>query len=146
MTFATGDRVKETSTSTGTGAFTLAGAPTNYRMFASICANGDQVRYAIVHQTVAEWESGLGTWGTGGILTRSVVEASSNAGAAVNFSAGTKDVFNEFTAEQSQFPVTLRVMNGDVTLPVDSSLTLQGPFTAHPYTLTVPSTTYAAFR
>lgn len=99
MALQRGQRVWETSTTTGTGALTLAGAVANYRAFSAICANNDTVPYSIVNQSApSEWESGTGTWGTGNILTRTTVVESSNAGAAVNFSAGTKDVFCEAAA------------------------------------------------
>lgn len=93
MAFVVEPRVKETTTTAGTGALTLAGAVTNYQAFSARCANGDTVPYMVVHQSAAEWEEGIGTWGTGGILTRTTVIRSTNGDAAVNFSAGTKDVF-----------------------------------------------------
>lgn len=93
MSHIVADRVKETSTTTGTGAITLAGAASGHRAFSAVCANGDTFFYAIAHQSAAEWEIGLGSWATGGTLTRTSVLASSNAGAAVSLSAGTKDVF-----------------------------------------------------
>lgn len=117
MAFVTGDRVKETSTTTGTGDLTLAGAVAKYQAFSAICADGDTVRYAIVHQAANEWETGVGTWHAGGTLTRTEVEASSNAGAAVTFSAGTKDVFCEFTAAQGLVPTVAGVQSSDVLLP-----------------------------
>lgn len=91
------DRVLETTTTTGVGPLTMAGAVTAHRTFGSVCANGDTAFYGAEGVDAAgaatgEWETGLGTWGTGGILTRTTVLASSNAGAAVNFSAGTKRV------------------------------------------------------
>jgi hypothetical protein len=92
------DRVKETSTSTGTGAFTLAGAMTGFKTFSSVCANSDTVYYAIqgvdgTGSPTAEWEVGLGSWGTGGVLTRTTVYSSSNANALVDFSSGDKQVW-----------------------------------------------------
>lgn len=93
MPFLVADRVKETTTTTGTGALTLAGAVTNYRTFASVLSTGDTTFYAIVSQSASEWETGLGTYSAANELTRSTVYASSNSGSAVNFSAGTKDVF-----------------------------------------------------
>lgn len=87
------DRVKETTTTTGTGNITLAGAAAGHRAFSAVMANTDTTLYCIAHQSAAEWEVGLGTWQTGGILARTTVLASSNAGAAVALSAGTKDVF-----------------------------------------------------
>lgn len=93
MAHIAADRVKETTTTTGTGDITLAGAAAGFQAFSAVMVNTDTTFYSIVHQTLAEWEVGLGTWNTGGTLTRTTVLESSNAGAAVNFSAGTKDVF-----------------------------------------------------
>lgn len=89
MAHISADRVQETTATTGTGAITLAGAGTGYRTFASVMATNDTCYYTIAGGT--EWEVGLGTFNT--TLTRTTVYASSNAGAAVNFSAGTKDVY-----------------------------------------------------
>lgn len=87
------DSVKETSTTTGTGALTLAGAVLGFDPFAGRMANGDTAPYCIRHRSAGEWETGIGTWGTGGTWTRTIVLRSSNANAPVNFTAGTKDVF-----------------------------------------------------
>ncbi len=97
MALIRADRVKETSTSTGTGAFTLAGADSTYRTFASVCAVGDTVYYAIANRAANEWEAGLGTYSATNTLDRTTVHASSNANAKVNFSAGTKDCFISVT-------------------------------------------------
>lgn len=86
----------ETTTVTGTGAATLLGAVTGYSAFSTRLANGDTAPYVIRHRTANEWEAGIGTWGTGGTWTRTVVLRSTNANAVVNFSAGTKDVFVDF--------------------------------------------------
>lgn len=105
MTFVIADRVKETSTSTSTGDFALAGAMTGFKTFASRCSVGDTVYYAIqgVDGTgvpTAEWECGLGTYSASNTLTRTTVTASSNADAAVSFSAGTKQVYITMPAVQ----------------------------------------------
>lgn len=91
------DRVKETTTTTGTGTLALAGAASGFRAFSAVLANNDTCLYAIVGG--AEWEVGLGTWTTGNNLARTTVLASSNAGAAVNLSAGTKDVFITYSPD-----------------------------------------------
>lgn len=94
------DRVKETTTSTGTGDITLAGAATRYKAFSAVFSVGDsQIPYCIEAQSGSEWEVGLGTYSASNTLTRDKVYASSNADAAVNFSAGTKDVFVVASAE-----------------------------------------------
>jgi hypothetical protein len=85
------DRVWETTTTTGTGALTLLGAVTAYRAFSAVCAANDTVCYCCAHRTANEWEVGIGTFNT--TLTRTVILSSSNAGNAVSFSSGTKDVF-----------------------------------------------------
>lgn len=92
------DRIKETSTTTGTGALTLAGALTGFKTFASVCSTGDTVRYAIqavdaFGAPTGEWEVGFGTYSGANTLTRTTVFDSSNAGSAVNFTAGTKQVW-----------------------------------------------------
>ena len=88
------DRVKETSTTTGTGNFTLAGAVSQFQAFSALFAVGDAgIPYAIVGQTGTEWEVGVGTYIGVNTLERSEVLESSNSDNAVNFSAGTKDVF-----------------------------------------------------
>ena len=105
MAHIVADRGRDSSTTTSTGAFTLAGsAPTGYRTFASVCSNNDTIYYCIQHQTLNEWEVGLGTSNGGTTLTRTTVLASSNAGSAVNFSAGTKDVFTVFPAGKIATP------------------------------------------
>jgi hypothetical protein len=93
------DRVRETSTTTGTGSFTLAGAVAGFRTFSSGVGN-TTTYYAIWNQDVqAEWEVGYGTISGGTTLARTSVIASSNSNAAVNFSAGTKQVFCDAPAE-----------------------------------------------
>jgi hypothetical protein len=99
MALIVADRVKETTTSTGTGNITLAGAATGFQAFSAVCANNDTIGYCIVGGS--EWEVGVGTWQTGGTLVRTKVTASSNSNAAVSFSSGTKDVFCSLIANQA---------------------------------------------
>ena len=73
------DRVKETTTTTGTGNITLAGAVAGFRAFSAVLANNDTTLYAIVAQTPGEWEVGVGTWLTGGTLVRTTPIAGSAA-------------------------------------------------------------------
>jgi hypothetical protein len=88
------DRVKDTTTTTGTGDITLSGsAPTGYRTFASVFTVGQRVCYAISSSGGSEWEVGRGTLTGATTLARTQVRRSSNSDALVNFSAGTKDVF-----------------------------------------------------
>lgn len=97
------DRVKETTTSTGTGAVTLAGAAGPYQPFSTI-GDGNSTYYAIASQANTEWEVGYGTYTLStNTLSRDTVLESSNSGALVNFSAGTKDIFVTYPAEKAIF-------------------------------------------
>jgi hypothetical protein len=98
MALVIADRVRETSTTTGTGTLTLDGAVTGFRTFGSAIGSGNTCYYTIT--LGADWEVGLGTVGTG-TLARTTVLKSSNSNSAVNFGAGTKDVFVTYTAEKS---------------------------------------------
>ena len=92
MAFVINDRVKETSTTTGLGTFTLDGAVTGFETFSSAIGNMSLTYYTIHTQNAAQFEVGIGTVGAG-TLARTSVISSSNSDAAVDFSAGTKDVF-----------------------------------------------------
>lgn len=92
------DRVKETSTTTGTGNLTLAGAVTGYQTANSAFSTNNIFDYAIEAVDgsgvpAGDWEVGEGYLSASTTLVRSNVRASSNSGSAVNFSAGTKNVF-----------------------------------------------------
>lgn len=89
------DRVRESSTTTGTGTLTLAGAPAGYQTFSAAFGSAASVYYTVASSS--EWEVGIGTTGTG-TLSRDTVLSSSNGGSLVNFSAGTKDVFCSYSA------------------------------------------------
>lgn len=85
------DRVKETSTTTGTGTYTLAGAAVGFQAFSAI-GNTNTCYYCATDNT--DWEVGLGTYTLAGTtLARTTVLASSNAGSAVNWAAGTRTLF-----------------------------------------------------
>jgi len=95
------DRVKETSTTTGTGTFTLAGTSAGFQAF-SVIGDGNTTYYTIALQGSSEFEVGLGTYTLSGTtLARTTILASSNSNNAVNFSAGTKDVFVTYPAGKS---------------------------------------------
>jgi hypothetical protein len=94
MAFVVADRVKETTTTAGTGAVTLAGAVAGFQSFAVGIGNSNTTYYTIASQTATEWEVGYGTLNASStVLTRTTVLASSNNGSLVSFSAGTKEVF-----------------------------------------------------
>ena len=102
MAFITADRVLDSSTSTGTGDFVVSGTPAaGYRTFSAVMSVGDTCYYSIQGQTTSEWEVGLGTYSSANTLARTTIYSSSNANAAVSFSAGTKNVFITMVASKS---------------------------------------------
>jgi hypothetical protein len=131
MALVVKDRVRETSTTTGTGTFTLAGALTGFQTFSSAIGNTNTTYYTITNG--AEWETGIGTVGAG-TLARTTVLESSNAGAAVTFTAGTKDVFCTYPASKSVYT--------DGTLGVASGGTGASSFTAGSVVFAGTSGTY----
>ena len=103
MAFIVKDRVKETTTTVGTGTIALDGASAGYQSF-SVIGDGNTTYYSIVDVSNEEWEVGLGTYtASGTTLSRDSVLESSNAGSLVDFGAGTKDVFVTYPAEQAVF-------------------------------------------
>jgi len=94
MALKLNDRVKETSTTTGTGTLNLSGAVSNFETFVAGVGDGNTTYYAIVNRDEDEWEVGIGTVtdASTDTLSRSAI-SSSNSDSDVNFSAGTKDVF-----------------------------------------------------
>ena len=103
MAFALNDRVKETSTTTGTGTFDLAGAETGFESFVSGIGNGNITYYAISNDGTAEFEVGFGTVTDAATdtLSRDTIISSSNSDALVDFSAGTKTVFCTLPASRT---------------------------------------------
>jgi dienelactone hydrolase len=99
MALVVNDRVKETSTTTGTGTFTLAGAVVGFETFSSAIGNTNTTYYSIVNEN-GEFEVGLGTVAAG-TLARTTIISSSNSDSAVNFSSGTKDVFCTLPASKA---------------------------------------------
>jgi len=94
------DRVQETSTTSGTGTLTLAGAVTGYQSFASAIGSGNTTYYGIYETQTTNWEVGIGTVGSG-TLARTTVLASSNAGSLVSFGGGQLAVWGDYPAGQA---------------------------------------------
>jgi hypothetical protein len=139
MALVINDRVKETTTTTGTGAVSLAGAVTGFETFAAGVGNSNTTYYAIVHQTAAEFEVGLGTLdGDSSDLTRTTVISSSNSDSAVDFAAGTKDVFCTVPASKLIFEDA----NNDAT--VGRNLTVTGDLTVSGDDITMATNTSGA--
>ena len=121
MALTIADRVRETTTTTGTGTITLGGAVGNFETFTSNLSDGDTTYYAIVDANNSDFEVGLGTFASSGTtLARTTVIASSNSNSAVNLSSGSKDVFITLPASKMIF----QDASGNVTIPGD--LTVSG--------------------
>ena len=105
MAFVLNDRVKETTTSTGTGTINLAGAETGFETFVAGVGNSNTCYYCIAHQSADEFEVGIGTVtdASPDTLSRTTIISSSNSDSAVDFSAGTKDVFCTLPASKAVF-------------------------------------------
>lgn len=115
MALQYGDLVQETTTTTGTGALTLA-AMSGYRRFSAQMSVSDTCYYTIRFGT--EYEIGLGTYSATNTLTRTTVLFSSNGNAAVNLGAGTKTVYMTVPASKvaafdlAQYPATFTNSTG----------------------------------
>ena len=119
MALVLNDRVKETTTTTGTGALTLGGAVTGFETFASGIGNSNTTYYAVILPGSAEFEVGLGTLSSdSSTIARTTIISSSNSDSAVNFSAGTKNIFCTIPASKSVFLDA----SGNVTLGADLSV------------------------
>lgn len=158
MALVVNDRVKESTAVVGTGTATLLGAALGFQSFAVI-GNGNTTYYCIADQGGANWEVTVGTWSTGGTITRAATPlSSSNAGALVNFPAGIKDVFVTYPAERSvhqdqtltAYVPQVAASNGLVlnnstvstsyTIPTGYNATATGPMTiASGAVVTIPS-------
>jgi|SRR6056300_1362047 hypothetical protein len=137
MAFVLNDRVKETSTTTGTGTIDLAGSSDTFETFVAGIGNSNITFYCISHQTANEFEVGIGTVtdATPDTLSRTTIISSSNSDAAVNFSAGTKDVFCTYPATKApsaSMSATTYVTTHNSTLSDDQTIdsgVLAGPVT-----------------
>ena len=99
MAHVVADRVRETTTTTGTGTYTLAGAVTGFETFGSI-GNTNTTYYCCTDGT--NFEVGVGTYASSGTtLARTTILQSSNSDSAVNWSAGTRQIFCTLPAEKS---------------------------------------------
>ena len=103
MAFVLNDRVKQTSTSTGTGTINLTGTETGFETFVTGIGDGNSCFYAIANDGTSEFEVGIGTVTDAATdtLSRDTVISSSNSDNKVNFTAGTKTVFCTYPAKRA---------------------------------------------
>jgi len=125
------DRVKETSTTTGTGTLTLAGASSGFQSF-GVIGDGNTTYYAAVDLDSGDWEVGIGTYASSGTtLSRDTILESSNSNAAVDFSAGERQVFVTYPAEKGVY------MAADDSVTFSDSVTVEGNLTVNGTTTTI---------
>ena len=137
MALIINDRVKETSTTTGTGTFNLAGAEQGYESFVSGIGTTNKTFYAIENNSAGEFEVGIGTVtdASPDTLSRDTVISSSNSDSKVDFGAGTKNVFCTLPASRAMSPsmtATDYVVTHATTLSQDQTVAsgvLAGPVT-----------------
>lgn len=122
MALVLADRVRETTSVTGTGTATLLGAVLGNQTFA-IVGNTNTTYYCIAGQGTSEWEVGIGTYSTTGpTLARTTVLSSSNANALVSFSSGTKDVFVTYPSGRAVIGSQGYIENAN-TIAISSTIT-----------------------
>ena len=126
------DRVKETTTTTGTGTYTLAGAVSGFETFTANLSNSDTTYYVCTDNT--DFEVGLGTFTSSGTtLARTTILASSNSNNEVNWSSGTRTIFMTYPADKAVFKDASNNINGtfvgditgDITGNADTATTLE---------------------
>ena len=138
------DRVKETTTTTGTGTITLGGAADGFQSF-SVVGNGNSTYYAIADPAAGDWEVGIGTYtASGTTLSRDTILESSNSGSAVDFAAGSKDVFCTYAAEKavtgsSVFAESDATITEDYTITTGRNAVTAGPISISTGSVTVPT-------
>ena len=113
MALIVADRVKQESTTTGTGTFTLAGSVDGFQNFSDVCSTNDTMYYVIQEKIGTDFEVGHGTFNSSGQLERTNILQSSNSDNAVNFGSGTKDVFITYPADKAVF----QNYDGSITIP-----------------------------
>jgi hypothetical protein len=128
------DRVKETTSTTGTGSFTLAGAEQGFQSFAAV-GDGEQTYYAVADPVTGDFEVGLGTYSTTGpTLSRDEVFSSSNSGSLVNFGAGDKEIFVTYPAGKAVsgsegLIINSSTINQEFEIPAGYNALSAGPIT-----------------
>jgi len=103
MAFVINDRVKETTSTVGTGTVTLSGAQTGFQSFSSGIGSGNSTYYTIA--LGSQWEVGIGSLTNATTFTRDTVISSSNASSLVSFTTGAKDIFSSLPAKWTPSPV-----------------------------------------
>ena len=113
MALILADRVKQESTTTGTGAIAFSGGVDGFQVFSAVCSTNDTLYYVIQDKIGTNFEIGHGTFNASGQIERTNILQSSNSDNAVNFGAGTKEVFITYPADKAVF----QNFDGSITIP-----------------------------
>jgi hypothetical protein len=135
MAFVINDRVKETTSTLGTGTVTLSGAQLGFQSFSSGIGAGNSTYYSIA--LGSQWEVGIGSLTNATTFTRDTVISSSNASALVSFTTGIKDIFCSLPAKETPSPVMdpQTFVNTHATTLTDTQ-TMQSGVLAGPVSIT----------
>jgi hypothetical protein len=135
MAFVINDRVKETTSTLGTGTVTLSGAQLGFQSFSSGIGAGNSTYYTIA--LGSQWEVGIGSLTNATTFTRDTVISSSNASALVSFTTGIKDIFCSLPAKETPSPVMdpQTFVNTHATTLTDTQ-TMQSGVLAGPVSIT----------
>jgi len=148
MALVVKDRVKETTTTTGTGTITLGGASAGFQTFAVI-GDGNTTYYTIVDQATGDWEVGIGTYTLSGTTLSRDTVLSNSAGTTskIKFATGTQDVFVTYPSERSFFGIGDQsiglnnvTISNTTAIPSGNNGLSVGPITiANSVTMTIPN-------
>ena len=131
MAFKLNDRVKESSTTTGTGTFTLGRAVSGFESFSAGIGGSNTTYYCIFETGTNNFEVGLGTLNSGAsTLARTYVISSSNSDAKVNF-AGATEVFCTVPGAKIGLPTPEEY--GSSSAPKVITVTVAAKSGNHPY-------------
>lgn len=135
MAFVINDRVKETTSTTGTSTVTLSGAQLGFQSFSSGIGSGNSTYYTIALGN--QWEVGIGSLTNATTFTRDSVISSSNASTLVNFSSGVKDIFCALPAEYTPSPsMTAQTFVNTHATTISEDQTIQSGVLAGPVSIT----------
>ena len=132
MAFKLNDRVKETSTTSGTGTLTLGGAVTGFETFAAGIGGDNTTYYCIFENGTNNFEVGFGTLNSGAsTLARTYVISSSNSDGLVSFSSSSKEVF--CTVPGSKIGLPNPEEYGSSSAPKIITVKVGSKTSSHPY-------------
>ena len=135
MAFSVNDRVKETTSTVGTGTVTLSGAQTGFQSFSNGIGSGNSTYYTIALGN--QWEVGIGSLTNATTFTRDSVISSSSANALVNFSSGTKDIFCTLPATWAPSPsMSAQIFVNTHATTITQDQTIQSGVLAGPVSIT----------